>query len=348
MNVTINGMSDFRKVLDIVKAGDSVSPRGIATIDQSPLFITILNPRDRLVPIVARKANFAFAFTEWLMIMTGDDSVERLAAYSKEIRKFSSDGVTINGAYGPRVFPQLDHVERKLRDDRNTRQAVISILKAGDTLNVDPPCTVSVQFRINGSKLDAITTMRSNDVMWGFTYDVFYWTMLQEWLALRLGVAVGAYYHNVGSMHLYSKRDEAMVAAINDEPYGVSLPMRPMDGKVADGLLWRLSTIESNLRIFGPLAAWDDINQLTPYWRDWGLVLFLWHARKNRELRTWFTYAAQQCFTDTTLRDSYLLNWIPKRAPSFTFTFTPMPVTASAPRNGSWNAPRPLVSRPLR
>lgn len=312
MNITINGMSDFREVLDVVKVGDLVSPRGITTIDQSPLFITILNPRDRLVPIVARKANFAFAFTEWLMIMTGDDSVERLAAYSKEIRKFSSDGVTINGAYGPRVFPQLDHVERKLRDDRNTRQAVISILKAGDTLNADPPCTVSVQFRINGGKLDAITTMRSNDVMWGFTYDVFYWTMLQEWLARRLGVAVGTYYHNVGSMHLYSKRDEAMVAAIDNEPREVSLPMRPMDEKVADGLLWRLSTIESNLRIFGPLFAWDDINQLTPYWRDWGLVLLLWHARKSSELRTWCIDTARQHFSDTTLRDSYLFNWIPK------------------------------------
>jgi thymidylate synthase len=312
MNITINGMSDFREILSFVKAGVEVSPRGITTVDQSPLFITILNPRNRLVPIIARKANYAFAFTEWLMIMTGDDSVERLAAYSKEIRKFSSDGVTITGAYGPRVFPQLSHVEEKLRSDRNTRQAVISILKAGDTLNADPPCTISVQLRINGGKLDVITTMRSNDIMWGFTYDVFYWTMLQEWFARRLGLAVGTYYHNVGSMHLYTKRDGAMVAAIESEPYEATCPMRQMDQFAADGLLQKLSTIETNLRTLGPIAAWDDINALPPYWRDWGLVLFLWHARKKRELVPWCSDVARRLFFDATLRDNYLLNWIPK------------------------------------
>jgi thymidylate kinase len=47
--------------------------------------------------------------------------------------------------------------------------------------------------------------MRSNDIVLGFTYDIFAFTMFQEMMANELGLELGTYYHNVGSMHIYQK-----------------------------------------------------------------------------------------------------------------------------------------------
>src|SRR5690606_23041711 len=53
------------------------------------------------------------------------------------------------------------------------------------------------------NKLHMITSMRSNDFIFGFQYDVVMFTMLQETIANSLGIDVGNYIHNAGSMHVY-------------------------------------------------------------------------------------------------------------------------------------------------
>ena len=45
--------------------------------------------------------------------------------------------------------------------------------------------------------------MRSNDLMWGYFYDVFMFTWLQEAIANELGVDVGYYHHHATSLHVY-------------------------------------------------------------------------------------------------------------------------------------------------
>jgi len=66
----------------------------------------------------------------------------------------------------------------------------------------DHICTTSVQFLVRDSKLHLITTMRSNELNFGFRTDVVFFTMLQEIMASLLNVAMGTYYHNVGSLHV--------------------------------------------------------------------------------------------------------------------------------------------------
>ena len=44
------------------------------------------------------------------------------------------------------------------------------------------------KFLIRDNKLNMITTMRSNDIYLGFTYDVFIFTLMQEILANELGM----------------------------------------------------------------------------------------------------------------------------------------------------------------
>jgi thymidylate synthase len=45
--------------------------------------------------------------------------------------------------------------------------------------------------------------MRSNDVFLGLPYDVFNFTMLQELMAVELGIELGSYIHFAASLHLY-------------------------------------------------------------------------------------------------------------------------------------------------
>jgi thymidylate synthase len=45
--------------------------------------------------------------------------------------------------------------------------------------------------------------MRSNDVIWGMCYDVFFVTMLQELMAKTLRLELGTYSHFTGSIHAY-------------------------------------------------------------------------------------------------------------------------------------------------
>jgi thymidylate synthase len=56
---------------------------------------------------------------------------------------------------------------------------------------------------VRAGKLEAITTMRSNDVILGLPYDIFLFTMLQEMMAVELELELGVYHHIVGSLHIY-------------------------------------------------------------------------------------------------------------------------------------------------
>lgn len=189
----------------------------------------VRNPIDRLITSNARKMNFPFGVLEWIGLITGEARTSVFTKYIKKFSEFSQDGVIIDGAYGSRLHglgDQVEYVIRLLREDKQTRQAVISIyegpteMTGSSKLNI--PCTLTLQFIyrpvvIGKPQLHCIVTMRSNDAIWGFTYDMFMFTMLHEYIAMRTGLPLGRYYHNAGSMHLY-ERDFDLVRAMKKEP----------------------------------------------------------------------------------------------------------------------------------
>lgn len=76
------------------------------------------------------------------------------------------------------------------------------------------PCTVTYRFFIRDGRLEMHTSMRSQDLWLGFPYDLFTATTLQELLAGWCGVDVGAYHHEVSSLHLY-RRDLHVASAVH-------------------------------------------------------------------------------------------------------------------------------------
>lgn len=203
----------FHKILcDLKKYGTISSPRGHKIVELENVNIIIENPRARIISCPERQMSMAYAFGELAWYLSGRNDLKTMKYYSKFLENCSDDGETLNSAYGFRIFTgrhekigfdQWDNCKRLLSEDNDTRQAVIHLHTPNDKKTKDEVCTLSLQFLIRDGKLNMITTMRSNDIVLGFTYDVFAFTMLQEMMADELNVELGYYCHNVGSMHLY-------------------------------------------------------------------------------------------------------------------------------------------------
>lgn len=176
-------------------------------------YTVISDPTRGLVESGIRKLSTRYAIGELLWYLSGSNKLRDIKQYGKFWETISDDGETLNSAYGYRItskfdFDQFNYVKALLTRDPLSRQAVVHIKDAVDTIDYptkDVPCTVALQYHIRNNKLHATTFMRSNDIWLGFPYDVFAFTSFQVLLAMQLGVEIGEYTHIAGSLHLYEK-----------------------------------------------------------------------------------------------------------------------------------------------
>lgn len=174
--------------------------------------------------------------------------------YVKNLYNFSDDGKTWRAGYGPRfrhftgsyeqynigkdfggdtqifgeVDPGIDQlkyvVESFLRDPK-TRQADVTISDPAKDCFIDgaliktkdTPCTRSFHFQKNPKTgaLDMIVRMRSNDLIWGASaVNIPNFTLIQEYVALMLGVRIGTYYHIADNLHIYSHSNKMVDALL--------------------------------------------------------------------------------------------------------------------------------------
>lgn len=211
----------------IVEVGDYVVDQGgRTTYEVLNANLELKNPLDRIVTHPLRKMNLGFAFAEFLTELIGDSDLATMKAFVGSYDRFSSDGETIDGSYAARLNEpynghQLEQIVKILKRDPESRRAVATLYRAYDDLwgggGKNTPCTLSLQFLLRNNALNLITTMRSNDYYLGLTYDVFNFTMIQEWVARMLNVEVGRYFHNDGSLHVYDT-DIAVLSNIDEAP----------------------------------------------------------------------------------------------------------------------------------
>jgi hypothetical protein len=198
--------------------GEDVAPRGMNTKELRGCTIEVSSPADTLCSDMGRGMNVPFAAVEALQLIGGFSDPELTIEVNPTMKQFADehDGrLYFHGAYGTRLnsslVNQLESVEHALRHDEDTRQAVATIWHpALDSSHVglqmkDLPCTIALQFFIRQDLLELHTVMRSNDLWWGFTYDVFQFTQLQLTMASVLGLEVGSYFHHPMSLHLYER-----------------------------------------------------------------------------------------------------------------------------------------------
>lgn len=179
--------------------------------------------------VSVRDISPSYLFGELLWYFNGDNSLEFISNFSSFWKRISDDGVTSNSAYGyimqmKHGFNQVEKVIEILQKDPDSRRAKININVPNPNVveTLDEPCTMSLHFIIRKGNLHCTTIMRSNDIWFGFPYDVAFFTELQKYIADRLGVGYGWYTHFAVSLHLYD-RDAEKIAAIVENP--VSKPI---------------------------------------------------------------------------------------------------------------------------
>lgn len=194
----------------IIVNGRGSSPRDQATKELIPAQLYITDMRNNILNHPARGLSFRFMVAEWLWITAGYHDVATIARYNKNIAQFSDDGVTFNGAYGPRIQPQMAYLLNTLQKP-DSRQAVASIWTPNPGPSKDIPCTLTWQMFVRDGKLHAIVNMRSSDIWLGLPYDFFNFSMMSMEVAGSLNLEPGSMTFNLGSSHLYRRDlDKAM------------------------------------------------------------------------------------------------------------------------------------------
>lgn len=197
---------------NILDNGVVTHPRGKET--KELLGCKTVIPMDYpVITIENRKLGYRFMAAEAAWILSGDNRVSTISHYAKTIKDFSDDGVFFFGAYGPPIRDQISHVVNSIAEDRDTRQAVITIWRQNPRKSKDIPCTISCQFVVRDDRLHCFMNMRSSDVWLGVPYDWFNFSALSAFIALHLRergikVSLGNLHFYAASQHMYAANYE--------------------------------------------------------------------------------------------------------------------------------------------
>lgn len=176
--------------------------------------VTVIeDPTRNIMRNKIRKLSMRYCIGEMLWFLSGNNSLSAIQLYSSNWDRMSDDGETVNSNYGYCIlkkfgFDQWEYVKDELKRNPNSRRAVLHIKAADNRESKDVNCTVCLQMFIREGKLYMTAYMRSNDLWFGFPYDVFQFTCMQIRMAMELGVGVGSYTHVSASLHLYKRNYE--------------------------------------------------------------------------------------------------------------------------------------------
>jgi len=275
----------------VMKNGMITYPRGMEVKEVLAHTLVLENPKNRYIFSKERKMSPFYMIGELLWYLSGKNHLDFISYYGKAWSDLSDDGKTLNSAYGYRIFTpnhkkigfsQWDHVKKQLTMDRYTRQAIIHLHTPNDKPTKDEVCTLCLQFFIRNDKLDLHVTMRSNDAVWGTTYDIYAFTTLQEMMAQEMEVGLGKYYHTAGSLHIYEKNYDMVTRAIEKEEVRVDCEEIEISPEFKSEI--PLLLIIEELFRCGPVdGSWDMYKYLSKYSRNVYYVLALYYCIKKKD-----------------------------------------------------------------
>jgi len=154
-------------------------------------------------------------FYEWMISGSSDSQmlVNKYPSVSKFVEKPKSPDLpdNFNTFYGPRILSQLPIIEKELKQNPDTRRAVISILDVDDLNlldkdeNLEFPCTDSATFIIRENKLHCHIHMRSQNIGQVLKLDMYLWGRFTCELAKKLNIKPGRFKSSVVSAHIFKK-----------------------------------------------------------------------------------------------------------------------------------------------
>lgn len=231
---TSNVNGALRRGLRYLKSHGVSEPsrNGPVLVAPGPVMTVYSRPWQRVLFLPARDANPFFHLFEALWMLGGRNDVAYPAKFAAQLQLYSDDNVTLNGAYGYRWrhhfgYDQLQLVIEELKANPASRRCVLAMwdaydeggdmspgyegdLKRGISGGKDIPCNTHMYFRIDSSaRLDMTLCNRSNDVVWGaYGANAVHFSMLQEYVAAKIGVRMGKFYQFANNYHIYTDRPD--------------------------------------------------------------------------------------------------------------------------------------------
>ena len=210
MNIAYNNATDaFEDLYNFIMSCGINTNVGTKAVYNVGFYLK--HPQQRFIKTEWRKFSESYAEREWQWYLSKNRSVEELKKYAPTWDKMHGGDNIVNSNYGWQWSRnnQLEKVIQQLKDNKDTRQAWITIFdgKEKDDYKYDTPCTLSIGFNIIPTieTLDMCVTMRSNDLIYGFYNDQYCFSKLQELVADELKLPVGTYYHFANDLHIYEK-----------------------------------------------------------------------------------------------------------------------------------------------
>jgi len=194
------------------------SRNGPVYVIPEPVLTTVVSPCERVLFHEGRDANPIFHLMESIWILAGRRDVEFVKQFNSNISNYSDDGKVFNAPYGFRMrnrfgIDQLRVIIEHLKLTPNSRQAVIQLWDAEDLLKdtLDRACNTQMVFSIRNGRLDLTVFNRSNDFWYGYLgANIVHFTIIQEFVAIALGIAVGNYRTVSNNLHLYTELYDAL------------------------------------------------------------------------------------------------------------------------------------------
>ena len=201
----------------IKEVGRTVDSRNGPTLEfPYPVQTTYKFPDERILFDKTRRVNPFFHLVEGLWIIAGSNSGKFIEEFNPRMLNYSDDGETLYGAYGYRLRKTqgLDQIEiaiAMLKADPDSRRVVLQMWDAGFDLGKegkDFPCNTHIYLKIRDGALNMTVCCRSNDLLWGkLGANAVHFSMLQEYLAGRIGVELGVYTQFSDSLHVYTEEE---------------------------------------------------------------------------------------------------------------------------------------------
>lgn len=280
------------------------SRNGPVRVFDTPVATTYLRPVERVLFSAGRDANPFFHLFESLWMLGGREDAEYLNQFVSDFgERYAEEDGTLWGAYGQRwihqfEFNQLDVVVARLRHDWTDRRVVIQMWDPTADLyppeeNIeqprDVPCNTQIYPRVrqDGQRrvLDITVCCRSNDMIWGaYGANAVHFSVLQEYLAARIGVDVGVYYQMSNNMHVYVDVYERLMHRMSREDDCADLYTdRGAPAVVIPMFTGYTDSIDRDIELF--LRNPDSEGQRNPWYRNVALPMMRAH-RLHKEGRT--------------------------------------------------------------
>ena len=214
----VSSASDaFLDTLNKLKeSGLETAPRG-QKVRELVLETIPISPQFPIPDFQSRPFNWKYFAGEMYWYLNGDRNIEYIKNFSSFWNRIADEDGNINSNYGNLLFysKQLIWAYDSLVKDKESRQAISFVNRPEFQYegNKDFVCTFYLNFWIRQDELHMKVQMRSNDLFYGYSYDVpFFAAVMQTmWHNLREhypDLKLGKYYHCADNIHYYERHFE--------------------------------------------------------------------------------------------------------------------------------------------